>query len=152
MGKQIEFQLSAIDRDATKKEVEEALEKYRIMLLTQTLDQLPKITSSFNLVPPTNTNQFNSSTESAAIENANYESERKKYIKKISLSVNRLAYKERQIIIKRYMADNDVYDYEVYNELSMSERTYHRYKSKAFYKLAFALGIEVYVNEAVTGV
>jgi len=124
--------------------VECALEKYRIMLLTQQLNQLPRVTQSFTLIPPSNTNQFHSTTESTAIANASYEKERADYIRKITFAVNRLGYKERSIIIKRYMTEEEVYDYEVYNELNMSERTYHRYKSKAFYKLAFALGLEVY--------
>ncbi|WP_062105223.1 ArpU family phage packaging/lysis transcriptional regulator [Bacillus niameyensis] len=144
---QFDFQLSAIDRKATKEEVEKALEKYRIMLLTQELNQLPKVTQSFSLIPPTNTNAFHSSTEQAAINNANYELERNKYIKRVTLAVNRLGFKERAILIKRYMTVDDVFDYEVYSELNMSERSYHRYKSRAFYKLAFALGIEVYVEE-----
>ncbi|MED3271490.1 ArpU family transcriptional regulator [Bacillus thuringiensis serovar silo] len=33
----------------------------------------------------------------------------------------------------------------------MSERTYRRWKSKAFYKLAFALGLEVYETEETGG-
>ncbi len=142
-----DFQLNKLDRKATKEEVEGALEKYRMMLLTQELDHLPKITQSFSLLPPSNTNAFHSSTEQAAVNNANYLMERTKYIRRISSAVNRLAFKERQIIIRRYMTQDDVFDYEVYNELNMSERTYHRHKSKAFYRLAFALGIEVYEEE-----
>lgn len=39
----------------------------------------------------------------------------------------------------------------VYNEIGMSECTYRRWKSKAFYKLVFALGLEIYEIEE-TGV
>jgi ArpU family phage transcriptional regulator len=60
------------------------------------------------------------------------------------MAVNRLGYKERAILIRRYMTEDSMFDYEVYCELNMSERTYHRYKSKAFYRLAFALKLEVY--------
>lgn len=35
----------------------------------------------------------------------------------------------------------------VYNEIGMSERTYRRNKSNAFYKLAFALRLKVYETE-----
>ncbi len=35
----------------------------------------------------------------------------------------------------------------VYNDIGMSERTYRRNKSNAFYKLAFALRLEVYETE-----
>lgn len=152
MGKEFEFQLAAIDREETKKKVEEALEKYRIMLLSQDMDQLPTVTQNFSLVPPSNTNKFHSSTEDIAIQNADKDKERREYIKRIYMAVNRLGYKERAILIRRYMTEDSIYDYQVYNELHMSERTYHRYKSKAFYRLAFALKLEVYEEQAVSSV
>lgn len=65
------------------------------------------------------------------------------------MAVNRLSYKERAILIKRYMTEVDIFDYQVYAELHMSERTYHRYKSNAFYNLAFALNLVVYHDEQV---
>jgi ArpU family phage transcriptional regulator len=148
MEKQLEFMLPEIDRDATKKAVEAALEKYRLFLLTLRLDQLPRVTQQYSLdVPPSNTNKFHSSTEEMAIRNADYERERSEYIKRVTLAVNRLSYWERAIIIRRYMTEEDVYDYEIYNELGMSERKYYRIKSRAFYKFAFALKIEVYKKE-----
>lgn len=139
----MDFILPEIDRKATKKAVEAALEKYRIFLLTLRLDQLPKVTQHYSLVP-SNTNKFHSSTEEMAIKNADYERERSEYIKRMVEAVNRLDYWERAIIIQRYMNEEDVFDYEVYNDLGMSERKYYRLKSRAFYKLAFTLKIEVY--------
>ena len=76
--KQLDFQLDQINRvetKQTKKNVEKALEKYRIMLLTQELDRLPKVTQDFSIVPPAKTNKFYSSTEDAAVANADYERE-----------------------------------------------------------------------------
>lgn len=145
------FQLAAIDRNETKKRVEEALEKYRILLLSQDVERLPKVTQNFSLEMPARTNQFHSSTEESAIRNADYQREKSEYIKRISMAVNRLSYKERAILIRRYMTEDDMYDYQVYNDLHMSERTYHRHKSKAFYRLAFALNLEVYEEQAVSG-
>ncbi|ALF09882.1 ArpU family phage packaging/lysis transcriptional regulator [Parageobacillus thermoglucosidasius] len=136
--------LDEIDRKATKKAVEAALEKYRIYLLTLRLDQLPRVTQHYSLVPPSNTNKFHSSTEEMAIRNADYERERDEYIQRVTAAINRLSKWERAILIRRYMTEDDVYDYEVYNDLGMSERKYYRIKSRAFYKLAFALRIEVY--------
>jgi ArpU family phage transcriptional regulator len=148
MEKQLEFILCEIDRDATKKAVEAALEKYRIFLLTLRLDQMPKVTQQYSLdVLPSNTNKFHSSTEQIAISNADYERERSEHIKRIVMAVNRLSYWERAILIRRYMTEDDVFDYEIYNDLGMSERKYYRIKSRAFYKLAFALKIEKYKTE-----
>ncbi|OQP00870.1 ArpU family transcriptional regulator [Geobacillus sp. 44C] len=139
--------LDEIDRKATKKAVEAALEKYRMFLFTLSLDQLPRVTQQYSLVPPSNTNKFHSSTEEMAIRNADYERERDEYVKRMAAAVNRLSKWERAIIIRRYMSEDDVYDYEIYNDLGMSERKYYRIKSRAFYKLAFALKIEVYKKE-----
>lgn len=135
----MDFMLPEIDRKATKKAVEAALEKYRIFLLTLKLDQLPKVTQHYSLVPA-KTNKLHSSTEEIAIRNADYE----QYIQRIVEAVNRLDYWERAIIIQRYMNGEGVFDYAVYNGLGMSHRHYYRLKSRAFYKLAFALEIEVY--------
>ncbi|MFA9457414.1 ArpU family phage packaging/lysis transcriptional regulator, partial [Halalkalibacter sp. AB-rgal2] len=41
----------------------------------------------------------------------------------------------------------DEFDYQIYNDLGLSERQYYRIKSRAFYKLAFILKIEVVVEE-----
>lgn len=138
------FILPEIDRKETKKAVEAALERYRVFLLTLRLDELPAVTQQYSLVPPTNTNKFHSSTEEVAIANADYDLKRKEYIQRIVEAVNRLDYWERAIIIQRYMRTEEVFDYAVYNELGMSHRNYYRLKSRAFYKLAFALEIEVY--------
>ena len=53
---------------------------------------------------------------------------------------------QRDIINKRYL-EEDVCDYMIYNEIGMAERTYRRWKSRAFYNLAFALRLEVYEAE-----
>lgn len=150
MGNQIKFTLPEIDREKTKHVVESALEKYRIYLLSFPMEHLPKVTASYSFLPPANSNQFHSSTESAAIEKVDYETEKKEYLKWIMAAVNRLSYWERAIIIKRYMEPEDIFDYELYNDLGMSERKYYRLKVRAFYKLAFALKIEEYEDKAVT--
>jgi ArpU family phage transcriptional regulator len=139
--------LPEIDRDKTKDEVEKTLEQYRICLLTITEEKLPKITASYTLQPPAFTNEFHSSVEDAVIEKLDLEKQREKYIEWVRRGVNRLKYKEREIIIKRYLDDDEMYDYEIYNKLGMSERKYYRLKARAFYSLALALKIEVYVDE-----
>jgi ArpU family phage transcriptional regulator len=58
--------------------------------------------------------------------------------------VNKLSAIEREIIIKRHMSLEESRDYDIYNEMGISESTFYRILEKAFYKLAFALRIEVY--------
>jgi ArpU family phage transcriptional regulator len=149
MGNLSDFNLPSIDRNATRKAVETALEKYRILLLRQ-YDNLPKITQSYSIIPPSNTNKFHSSTEDTAIKNVELEREMNQYLNRMIHAVNRLTQWERAIIIKRYMDKEDVYDYEIYNDIGMSERKYYRVKARAFYKLAFSLKIEVYEEKEVT--
>ncbi len=139
--------LPEIDREATKKNVEAALEKYQIMLLMDPEEYEPKITASFRLAPSSPTNEFHSTTEDVAVQRIDIEEKTRKYINRIRKAVNRLNYQERTVIIRRYLNEDDIFDYEVYNELGFSERKYYRIKARAFYKLAFILKIEVYKEE-----
>lgn len=145
--KQLSF-LRDVDGEKTKEAVEAALEKYRMYMLTVPDEYLPRVTQTYSLVPPSNTNAFHSSTESAAIKKADFERERDEYIERIRRAVNRLNKTERELIIKRYLSNEEMYDYELYNEMGMSESKYYRLKARAFYKLAFILRIEVYKEEA----
>lgn len=144
---QLTFNLPEIDRDATRNQVESALEKYKMYLLMDPSELEPKITSSFKLVPAAPNNQFHSSTEDTAVKKMDQEKHRKEYLMKIQKAVNRLAFQERSIIINRYLDNDEVYDYEVYNDLGFSERKYYRIKARAFYKLAFIMRIEIYKQE-----
>ncbi|TCT23375.1 ArpU family phage transcriptional regulator [Melghiribacillus thermohalophilus] len=141
---QMSFNLPEIDREETKKAVEAALEKYQMYLLMEPIERLPKITTTYTLVPPSNTNAFHSTTEDTAISKVDFEQEKERYMERIRRAVNRLNYHERSIIIRRYLDQEERFDYEVYNDLGMSERKYYRVKARAFYKLAFILRIEVY--------
>lgn len=136
--------LPEIDREETRKNVEAALEKYQIMLLMNPQEIEPKVTSAFKLVVVVAGNEFHSTTEDVALGRIVMEDEVNKYIKKMQRAVNRLSYLERELIVKRYFDNEDVYDYQAYNELGYSESKYYRIKSDAFYKLAFILKIVVY--------
>jgi ArpU family phage transcriptional regulator len=98
-------------------------------------------------VPPSNTNAFHSSTESVAIKKADFERERDEYMNRMARAVNRLTKLQRELVIKRYMSIEEPRDYDVYNEMCISESKYYRERERAFYKLAFALRIEVYKEE-----
>ncbi|KQL19278.1 ArpU family phage packaging/lysis transcriptional regulator [Cytobacillus solani] len=126
MGKQLTFKLPEIDREATQQNVEEAIETYRIYLLTVPEEKLPKITATYSLVPPSNTNGFHSTTEDIAIQRADEERERIEYVEWFRKAVNRLSPKEREALFIRYLGEEEAYDYEVYNQLGMSESYYHR--------------------------
>lgn len=136
--------LPEIDREQTKKNVEAALEKYKIMLLMDPEELEPKVTASFKLASSAPTNEFSSTTEDVAMSRIDMDHRKNQHIRMIKNAVNRLSYHERSIIIKRYMSPDNAFDYQVYNELCFSESKYYRIKSDAFYKLAFMLKIAVY--------
>jgi ArpU family phage transcriptional regulator len=133
-----------INRERTKKKVEHLLEKYRIYTLTLPEEQVPRITASYALVPASDTNLFYSSTEDSAVRNVDHLRERAVTIERVQKAVNRLSEMERAIMIKRYLDLEDVFDYEVYHQLGLSERKYYRLKAKAMMKLAMILNLEVY--------
>jgi ArpU family phage transcriptional regulator len=147
VAKQLSFKLPEIDREKTKEAVEAALEKYRFYLLTVPEERLPKVTATYSLVPPAHTNAFHSSTETAVIEKVDFEREREAYITRIQRAVNRLNKRERELIIKRYLGNEEIFDYQLYSEFGMSESSYYRFKARIFYKLAFILRIEVYKTD-----
>ncbi|MCD5324761.1 MULTISPECIES: ArpU family phage packaging/lysis transcriptional regulator [Pontibacillus] len=144
MAKQISFELPKINRPKTKERVEAALEKYRMYKLMEPLDASTKITSSFKEVPSSSGFGSHSKTEEAAVEKIDKEAERDVYMRRIERALKRLNRKESAVITKRYMQEDDVFDYETYNDLGFSERTYYRIKGDAFYKLAFILKVAVY--------
>ncbi|MDX8291439.1 ArpU family phage packaging/lysis transcriptional regulator [Metabacillus indicus] len=143
---QLSFTLPEINREETKKRVEEALEKYRILLLQTFEEELPKLTANYSFLPPSKSNVNYSNTENIAVKKADYDRHRKQFLAQIHKAVNRLSQQERSIIINRYMSLEEAYDYEIYNQIGMSERKYYRVKTRAFYKLALILKIEVYAD------
>jgi len=136
--------LRDVDGKETKVNVEKAFANYRMYMMTVPDDIMPKVTPSYSLVPPSNTNAFHSSTEDAAIKRVDYEIERDNFMRKIQQAVNRLSKRERELIIKTYMTYEDVYIFNVYSEIGISETTYYRIRERAFYKLAFALHLQVF--------
>lgn len=104
---------------STRKKVESALEKYRYYLLSILEYKLPKITTTHTFLPKGTSESSYSGIEKAVIEKVDYERERIEYITMIQKAVNRLNSKERELIIRRYMLDEDedTFDYELYNDM-----------------------------------
>ncbi|OTW84242.1 ArpU family transcriptional regulator, partial [Bacillus thuringiensis serovar cameroun] len=118
-----------------------------------------KVTPSYEIRYHGPTNDVGKPLEDVAVANIQ-QSEREEWIKKMSFRIdqflNRLGNSnagriQRDIISKRYLEEEDVCDYMIYNEIGMTERTYRRWKSRAFYNLAFALRLEVYETEETGG-
>ncbi|PFW91293.1 ArpU family transcriptional regulator [Bacillus pseudomycoides] len=151
MTKQLSF-LPKIDRTATQENLEGVLESVRIYRQFGMIRKEMKVTPSYEVRYHGPTRDAGKPLEDVAIVNLQ-QSEREEWLEKMSFHIDQalnrfgngmVGKNQRTIIIKRYLEDEAVCDYMVYNEIGMSERTYRRVKSRAFYKLAFALRLEVY--------
>ncbi|PEZ05547.1 ArpU family transcriptional regulator [Bacillus sp. AFS018417] len=142
--------LPKIDRKATQARLEEVLENIRIYRQFGMIRNEMKVTTSCEPRYHGPTNLVGKPAEEVALANVEL-SERELKLNRLSFQVDkvlsRFSKSQRDIIVKRYLEDEDVFDYMVYNEIGMSERTYRRNKANAFYKLAFALRLEVYEQQ-----
>lgn len=142
--------LPKIDRKATQSRLEEVLENVRIYRQFGMIRNEMKVTASGEIRYHGPTNVVGKPAEDVALANIGL-SIREERLKRLSFQIDkalsRFSKNQRDIIIKRYLEDEEVFDYMVYNEIGMSERTYRRNKSNAFYKLAFALRLEAYEVE-----
>ncbi|OHX28485.1 ArpU family transcriptional regulator [Bacillus mycoides] len=134
-----------IDRKATQVRLEEILENVRIYRQLGMIRNEMKVTASSEVRYHGPTNIIGKPTEDVALTNIAM-SEREVKLQHLSFQIDkalsRFSKNQRDIIVKRYLEDEEVFDYMVYNEIGMSKRTYRRNKSNAFYKLAFALRLE----------
>ncbi|WP_259417639.1 ArpU family phage packaging/lysis transcriptional regulator [Bacillus toyonensis] len=158
MTKQLSF-LPKIDRAATQKKLEGVLEYVRLYRQFGMMREEMKVTLSYEIRYHGPTNDVGKPLEDVAMANIQ-QSEREEWIKKTSFRIDQFLNRlgngsagriQRDIISKRYLEEEDVCDYMIYNEIGMTERTYRRWKSRAFYNLAFALRLEVYENEETGG-
>ncbi|MED3387815.1 ArpU family phage packaging/lysis transcriptional regulator [Bacillus thuringiensis] len=148
MNKQFTFKMPVLDEEETKNEVEKVFEEYRMYLSQMPSDILPKVTASYSIVPPSVTNEFNSSTENIAIERLQYEMARDKFMNWVHRAVNRLPKRERQIIHMYYMEEEKGYDPDIMDEVRLGRTTYYKVKGKALLRLAFSLRKEVFKQKA----
>ncbi|MBT2576847.1 ArpU family transcriptional regulator [Bacillus sp. ISL-8] len=150
MDKQLTFKMPVLDEEETKNEVEKVFEEYRMYLSKMPSDILPKVTASYSIVPPSVTNEFNSSTENIAIERLQYEMAREKCMNWVHRAVNRLPKRERKIIYMYYMEEEKGYDPDIMDEVKLGRTTYYKVKGKALLRLAFSLRKEVFKQNTQT--
>lgn len=103
-----------------------------------------KVTATWSDMPGGNT--VSKPVEGTAVHNVDIAERLQRQQELTDRAISRLSKREREIIEKRYLEDEDVYDYHVIAQVHLSESKYYRVKSNALYKLAFALALEVYVE------
>lgn len=139
--------MPVVGEKKTKREVEKAISEYRDFLITLPIFLMPKVTPSYSLVPPSNTNAFHSSTELERIE---FEQNRADCLNKMHDAVNSLKDIEKMIIVKKYLLhEQHGYDLLIWTELGLGKTKYYAIKGEAMLRLAFALKIEVYKKGGV---
>lgn len=143
------FQLALmeINREETRRKVESELERARIYKQVGFVRKETAVTPSYEPRFHGATNVTSNQVENTAIYNVDTENRLKQAYDRVNIAMRGLKRMERDIINMRYLDDEDVLDFNVYNELALSERSYYRRKSRALYKLAFAMNLEVYVAD-----
>lgn len=145
MNQAVSLQMPKINPIQTTKKVKEALDLARSFIQMGFHPKIEvRVTAGYQLVPRSETNRFTSSTESVAIKNVDIERMRTEHVRSVLEAVNSLSKKERELISIRWFGDEDLTDIEAYIELDMTHATYYRVRSRAFYKLAYALQLAVY--------
>ncbi|WP_336774246.1 ArpU family phage packaging/lysis transcriptional regulator [Paenibacillus sp. MMO-58] len=144
---QLDFELEGLDRRRTQAAVEEALEKYRICKTITFEEREASTTQSYSDMPRSYTGTTSDQTANIAVHNVDKPAQRRAYCEWIERHVKKLPHKERMLIVERYMKDDYVKDFAVYQLLEVSQGTYTKIRWKAFYKLALALDIAVAIEK-----
>ncbi|GGN98994.1 ArpU family phage packaging/lysis transcriptional regulator [Saccharibacillus kuerlensis] len=134
--------LPKLDRRKTQTAIEGAMEKYRIYKTITFEERESRVTSSYSEVPSGFTGTTSDSTAAAAIYNVDMPAARAAYCERIERIVERLNDRERLLMHERYMKQDDVFDYKVYNHIfdpPISKDTYVKVRTSAFYKMALTL-------------
>ena len=135
-----------IDKKATRTAVEQRLESVRLYKRIGFVRREMKVTSLTELRFHGATNVVSKQAENIAIWNVDTDDRMKEEQRQVEQAVTGLSEVERQVIRMRYLEDEEMFDYNVYSELNLSERKYYRVKSSALCKLAFALRLEKYAE------
>ncbi|MDO3408539.1 ArpU family phage packaging/lysis transcriptional regulator [Saccharibacillus sp. CPCC 101409] len=134
--------LPKLDRRKTQAAIEAAMEKYRIYKTITFEEKESRLTASYSDVPSGYTGVTSDPTARTAVYNVDMPAARAAYCERIERIVERLNERERLLVRERYMKQDDVFDYKVYNQVfdpPVSKDTYVKVRSGAFYKMALSL-------------
>ncbi|WP_028547050.1 ArpU family phage packaging/lysis transcriptional regulator [Paenibacillus taiwanensis] len=142
------FDLPEMDKEATRRNVEAVFEKYRMYKQIGYEVRETRLTSSYTARVHGETNRISDQTGDIAADNVDIPEKMRAYCERVEKAVSRLPEKERQLITDRYLKDDDVYDYQVYNftfDPPLTEYSYYKLKWRAVSKLAISLNVQVFV-------
>ncbi|KAF6565894.1 ArpU family phage transcriptional regulator [Paenibacillus jamilae] len=143
--------LPELDRRKTQNALEGVFEKYRIYKTITFMDRESFITAGYTDRPNGPTNVTSDPTARTAVYNVDAPAARLAYCQMVDAVVSRLNEREQLLIRERYLKDDDVFDYKVYNYVldpPVSKDTYTKLRTRAFYKMALALADQGVLNLA----
>ncbi|KRE97119.1 hypothetical protein ASG89_30150 [Paenibacillus sp. Soil766] len=129
-----------IDRRATRKRVESMLEAVRLYRAMGGLRRDNRAISS--------TNELFKVAEEAALYEGGSDEHMRSICDEVEQAMLRLDEQEQGIIRERYLKRDKTFDFLLFHELNLSERTYRRMKARAIEKLAYMLRLEVKKQES----
>jgi ArpU family phage transcriptional regulator len=127
-----------IDRRATRKRVESVLEAVRNYRTMGALRNENAANSSMR--------KLFKVAEQAAAYDVDSEEHVLSVCNEVEQAISRLEEQEQGIIRERYLKRDKTFDFLLFYELHLSERTYRRMKARAIEKLAYMLRLEVKVQ------
>ncbi|WP_339216245.1 ArpU family phage packaging/lysis transcriptional regulator [Solibacillus sp. FSL W8-0372] len=139
--------LNNLDGKATQEAIERELRQYRTYQLTTPEELLPTITPRYTLEMPSFGGGVHSKVESSAINNVEHYCQAERFFARFNRGFYKLSKKERQLIVMSYLEEVPMINYQIAQELCVSERTFYRIKAQALYTLAIALRVAVYKDE-----
>lgn len=134
--------LPELDRRKTQTALEAVFEKYRIYKTITFMDREVSVTASYTDRPHGPTNLTSDPTARTAVYNVDAPAARAAYCDTVDSIVSRLNEREQLLIRERYLKQDDVFDYKIYNHVfdpPVSKDTYMKIRARAFYKIALAL-------------
>lgn len=143
-----QLSLMEIDRQETWKRTEDELARANTYKRVGFVRKEIKNTPSYEPREHQGTNAISKPAEDTAVWNVDNEQRLRQSYDRVMRAISGLKKVERQIIELYYLGNEELTDYNVYNELHISERSYYRRKSRAIYQLAFAMRLEVYKEDA----
>lgn len=129
-----------MDRRATRKRVENVLEAVRVYRTRGSLRRENGDISSRI--------RRGKVAESAADYHASSDEHMQGVCEEVEQAIVQLDEQEQEIIRERFLKRSKTFDFLLFHELNMSERTYYRVKARAIEKLAYMLRLEVKVQES----
>ncbi|OAS17166.1 ArpU family phage packaging/lysis transcriptional regulator [Paenibacillus oryzisoli] len=127
-----------MDRRATRKRVEGVLEVVRMYRAMGSLRRGNRAVAS--------SNERDKIAENAALYEGGADEHMRSICDELEQAMSRLDEQEQGIIRERYLKREKTFDFLLFHELNLSERTYRRMKARAIEKLAYMLQLEVKIG------